>query len=61
MTRVRIYNGKENQEERLREFNGQQRPESDIITERKATYFQEGSVQYAEYCIQYHAPPANNR
>ena len=47
-------------EERPREPERLEYPESDNPLEGGATYFQEGSLQYAEYRIQYHAPTENN-
>ena len=53
--------GTENQEERLREPEREQCIESYRFVEWKPTYFQEGCVRYAEYSVQYHAPPENHR
>lgn len=52
--------GTQSKEKRLREPDRLEYRESDFSTERQATYFQEGSMQYAEYRIQYHAPPEDN-
>ena len=52
--------GTQSKEERLREPDRLEYRESDFSTERQATYFQEGSMQYAEYRIQYHAPSEDN-
>lgn len=52
--------GTQSKEERLREPNRLEYRESDFSTERQATYFQEGSMQYAEYSIQYHPPSEDN-
>jgi len=48
--------GTQSKEERLREPDRLEYRESDFSTKSQATYFQEGSMQYAEYHIQYHAP-----
>jgi len=52
--------GTKSKEERSRKSIGFQHTESNISFEWKATNFQEGSMQYAEYSIQYHAPTENN-
>jgi len=52
--------GTKSKEERPREFIGNEHTESNFSFEWKATNFQEGSMQYAEYSIQYHAPTENN-
>ena len=52
--------GTKSKEERSRESIGFQHTESNISFEWKATNFQEGSMQYAEYSVQYHAPTENN-
>ena len=52
--------GTQSKEERLREPDRLEYRESDFSTESQATYFQEGSMQYAEYRIQYHAPSEDN-
>lgn len=56
----RIFNGKKIKEKRLRESERQQYIESYTPIEWKATHFQEGSLQYAEYSIQYHAPTTDH-
>ena len=52
--------GTKSEEERLREFIGNEHTESNFSFEWKATNFQEGSMQYAEYSIQYHAPTTDH-
>lgn len=52
--------GTQSKEERLRESERLEYRESDFSTERQATYFQEGRMQYAEYSIQYHPPSEDN-
>ena len=52
--------GTEDQKERLREPEREQYIESYRFVEWKPTYFQEGCVRYAEYSIQYNAPPENH-
>ena len=52
--------GTEDQKERPREPERKQYIESYRFVEWKPTYFQEGCVRYAEYSIQYHAPPENH-
>ena len=52
--------GTQSKEERLREPERLEYRESDFSTERQATYFQEGRMQYAEYSIQYHPPSEDN-
>ena len=47
--------------EGLREFIGLQHSESYRPAERQNAYFQEGSMRYAQYSIQYHAPTENHR
>ena len=52
--------GTTSEEERSREFIGNEHTESNFSFEWKATNFQEGSMQYAEYSIQYHAPTTDH-
>ena len=52
--------GTQSKEERSRESERKQYIESYRFVEWKPTYFQEGCVRYAEYSIQYHAPPENH-
>ena len=52
--------GTEDQKERPREPERKQYIESYNFVEWGNTYFQEGCVRYAEYSIQYHAPPENH-
>ena len=52
--------GTKSKEERSREFIGNEHTESNFSFEWKATNFQEGSMQYAEYSIQYHAPTTDH-
>ena len=52
--------GTKSKEKRLRESIGVQHTESNFSFEWKATNFQEGSMQYAEYSVQYHAPTENH-
>ena len=52
--------GKKSKEERLRESERKQYIESYNFVEWGNTYFQEGCVRYAEYSVQYHAPPENH-
>lgn len=47
-------------EERSRELNRIEYTESDNPLEGGAAYFKEGSMQYAEYSIQYNTPTENN-
>ena len=52
--------GTKSKEERSREPERKQHIESYNFVKRGNTYFQEGCVRYAEYSIQYHAPPENH-
>ena len=52
--------GTKSKEERSREPERKQHIESYNFVEWGNTYFQEGCVRYAEYSIQYHAPPENH-
>ena len=52
--------GTQDQKERPREPERKQYIESYNFVESGNTYFQEGCVRYAEYSIQYHAPPENH-
>ena len=52
--------GTASKEERSREPIRIEYTESDNPLEGGATYFQEGSMQYAEYSIQYSPPTENN-
>ena len=55
--------GKQNEtskKERLREFNRIEYTESNWTFDRNYSDFKEGSVQYAEYSVQYHAPTTDN-
>ena len=49
--------GTKSKEERPREPERKQHIESYNFVEWGNTYFQEGCVRYAEYSIQYYAPP----
>ena len=53
--------GTTSKEERPREPERKQYIESYNFVKWENTYFQEGSMQYAEYSVQYHAPPENHR
>ena len=52
--------GTPSKEERLRESEREQYIESYRPIEWKATYFQEGGMQYAKYSVQYHPPTTDN-
>ena len=52
--------GTKSKEERSREPEREQYIESYRFIEWENTYFQEGCMRYAEYSIQYHAPPENH-
>ena len=52
--------GKKSKETRPREPERKQHIESYNFVEWGNTYFQEGCVRYAEYSIQYYAPPENH-
>jgi len=52
--------GKTSKKERPRKPERKQYIESYNFVEWENTYFQEGCVRYAEYSIQYHAPPENH-
>ena len=52
--------GTTSKEERPREPERKQYIESYNFVEWENTYFQEGCVRYAEYSIQYYAPPENH-
>ena len=52
--------GTQSKKERPRELVGNEHTESNFSFEWKATNFQEGSVRYAEYSIQYHAPTTDH-
>ena len=52
--------GTKSKEERSRKPERKQYIESYRFVEWKNTDFQKGCVRYAEYSVQYHAPPENH-
>ena len=57
---IGVQNGTTSKEERPREPERKQYIESYNFVEWENTYFQESCVRYAEYSVQYHAPPENH-